>query len=247
MFSREGPTLRELAVQALSPSSAATTCSRQVRPHAVPHPGPVLNAAARAARLRPVRQRPRPVLRHRRRDRVLRPLCREACHRGRLQRRACWPKRARPRMRRGARRSLGARRRPRAALRRRLRPGVSFGAFGHFLPARAAPPFAQVHARAAARRALRLPVLAPPPVASPRLLGAARLRRGDAGAQRAVAAAVRHVLPGLPARRGAARPGGAGFSVDLAPCPSSAAGRRQPAGAAGRGPADARRRRRRRR
>ena len=76
---------------------------------------------------------------------------------------------------------------------------VSFGAFGHFLPAQRPALFAGVHRALRPGGLFAFPVAAPPPPALALVLGAGRLRHCDAGAQRGVAAALRHVLPDVPA------------------------------------------------
>jgi SAM-dependent methyltransferase len=82
---------------------------------------------------------------------------------------------------------------------------VSFGAFGHFRPAERPALFAGVY------RALRPGGLFAFPVGAAArhltlVLGPARFRPGHAGPQCRVAAPVRHVLPHLPAVRGPQRP-----------------------------------------
>jgi SAM-dependent methyltransferase len=83
---------------------------------------------------------------------------------------------------------------------------VSFGALGHFLPAERLPLFAGVHRALRPGGLFAFPVFAPQPVTSRWYWGTARVRPGHARTQCRMAAPVRHVLPQLPAARGPQRP-----------------------------------------
>ena len=155
MFAPEGPTVRELAVQALSsvehgydllaPKFDRTPFRTPVGPR---------TRDACPARYGPLRARTRPVLRDRRGVRRAGAGVPRTARRGRHQRGHAHggphgPPKRRPDLVRGD------------ALALPFGPAfdlvVSFGAFGHFLPRQRPALFAQVHSRAAAGRTLRFP------------------------------------------------------------------------------------------
>jgi SAM-dependent methyltransferase len=83
---------------------------------------------------------------------------------------------------------------------------VSFGALGHFLPAERPALFAGVYRALRPGGVFAFPLGAPAAGHLTLVLGSSRVRPGHAGSQCPLAAPVRHVLPDLPAARGLQRP-----------------------------------------